>query len=224
MHLTFQVPMQYCSLQRQTITSHIHNWALFSLWLCLFILSGAISLLFSSSTLGTYWPGEFIFQCHTFLPFHTVHGFSRQEYWSGLPFLSLVGHFLSELSAMTHLSWVALHGMAHSFIELDEFIHVSKHHVVHLKSLQFYLVSHTSIKQEGNNIYHSLLFNTGIMWSCKWNPQSQICHFLRWVPWETNGSLTWWKVPGSIQSCCCCGKEKLMFDPCQTFMMYFKHV
>ena len=42
-------------------------------------------------------------------------GFSRQEYWSGLPFLSPVDHILSELSTMTHLSWVALHGMAHSF-------------------------------------------------------------------------------------------------------------
>ena len=29
-------------------------------------------------------------------------------------------HILSELSTMTRLSWVALHGMAHSFIELDE--------------------------------------------------------------------------------------------------------
>ena len=27
---------------------------------------------------------------------------------------------LSELSTMTHLSWVALQGMAHSFIELDK--------------------------------------------------------------------------------------------------------
>ena len=31
------------------------------LWLCLFILSGVISPLLSSSILGTYWPGEFIF-------------------------------------------------------------------------------------------------------------------------------------------------------------------
>ena len=29
-------------------------------------------------------------------------------------------HVLSELSTITHLSWVALHGMAHSFIELRE--------------------------------------------------------------------------------------------------------
>ena len=46
-------------------------------------------------------------------------GFSRQEYWSGLPFPSPVDHILSELSAMTCPSWVALHGMAHRFIELD---------------------------------------------------------------------------------------------------------
>ena len=29
-------------------------------------------------------------------------------------------HVLSELPTMTHLSWVALHGMAHRFIELDK--------------------------------------------------------------------------------------------------------
>ena len=39
---------------------------------------------------------------------------------SGLPFLSLVDHVLSELSTMTRPSWVALHGMAHSFIEIDK--------------------------------------------------------------------------------------------------------
>ena len=46
-------------------------------------------------------------------------GFSKQEYRSGLPFPSPVDHILSELSTMTHLSWVALHGIVHSFIELD---------------------------------------------------------------------------------------------------------
>ena len=29
-------------------------------------------------------------------------------------------HGLSEISTMTHPSWVALHGMAHCFIELDK--------------------------------------------------------------------------------------------------------
>ena len=67
--------MQYCSLRHQTtsITSHIHSWVLFLLWLHLFILSGFISPLISGSILGTYQPGEFIFQCPIFLPFHTVH-------------------------------------------------------------------------------------------------------------------------------------------------------
>ena len=40
MDLTFQVPMQYCSLQHQTLLPspvNIHNWVLFSLWLHLFI-------------------------------------------------------------------------------------------------------------------------------------------------------------------------------------------
>ena len=51
-------------------------------------------------------------------------GFSRHEYWSGLPFPSPVD-VLSELSTMTHPSWVALHGMAHSFIELDEAVMIA---------------------------------------------------------------------------------------------------
>ena len=59
-------------------------------------------------------------------------GFSRQEYWSGLPFPSPVDHVLTELSTMTRLSWVALHGMAHSFIELDKT-------VVHVISLFSFL-------------------------------------------------------------------------------------
>ena len=115
-----------------SITSPIHNGVLCLLWLHPFILSGVISPLVSSSILGTYWPGEFIFQCPIFLPFHTVHGFSRQEYWSGLPFPSPVNHILSDLSIMTHPSWVALHGTPHSFIELDKA-------VVHVISLVSFL-------------------------------------------------------------------------------------
>ena len=102
------------------ITSHIHNWALFSLWLYLFILSGVISPLISSRILGTYWCGEFIFLCPIFLPFHTVHGVLKARIlkWFAIP--SPVDHILSELSTVTHLSWVPLQGMAHSFIELDK--------------------------------------------------------------------------------------------------------
>ena len=46
-------------------------------------------------------------------------GFSRQEYWSGLPFPSPVDHILSDLSTMTRLSWVAQQAWL-GFIELDK--------------------------------------------------------------------------------------------------------
>ena len=73
-----------------SIISHIHNWVLFLLWLRLFILSEVISLLISSSMLGTCQPGEFIFQCPVFLPFHTVHGVLKARIlkWFATPFSS----------------------------------------------------------------------------------------------------------------------------------------
>ena len=70
-----------------------------------------------------YWApidlGSSSFSVLSFCLFILFTGFSRQEYWSGLPFPSSVNHILSDLSTMTHPSWVALHSMAHSFIELD---------------------------------------------------------------------------------------------------------
>ena len=72
------------------ITSHIHHWALFLLWHSLFTLSVTISLLSSSSMLGTSKPGEFIFQCTIFLPSHTVHGVLKARIlkWFAIPFSS----------------------------------------------------------------------------------------------------------------------------------------
>ena len=89
-----------------SITSHIHNWVLL-LWLHLFILSGVVSSLFSSSILGTYRPEEFIFQCPIFLPFHTVHGVLKARIlkWFAIAFSS--GPHFAELATMTHLFWVA---------------------------------------------------------------------------------------------------------------------
>ena len=120
MDLTFQVPMQYCSLQHWTsITSHIHNWVLFLLWLHPFILSGVIS----PRSPVAYWApinlGSSSFSVLPFCLFILFMGFSRQDYWSGLPFPSPVDHILSELSTVTCPFCVALHGMAHSFIESD---------------------------------------------------------------------------------------------------------
>ena len=127
MDLTFQVPMQIAlsASAFTSITSHILNWVLFSLWLHLFILSGVISSLISSSILGIYRPGKFIFQCPIFLPFHTGHGILKARILKWLPFPSPVDHILSELSTKSHPSWVALHGMTHCFMELDKaMVHV----------------------------------------------------------------------------------------------------
>ena len=57
--------------------------------------------------------------------------FLWQECWSGLPFPSPVDHILSEFSTMTCPIWVALQGMAHSFIELGKAVV----HVIRLVSL-----------------------------------------------------------------------------------------
>ena len=55
-----------------------------------YILSGVISSLISSSILGTYQPGEFLFQYPIILAFHTVHGVLKARIlkWSAIPFSS----------------------------------------------------------------------------------------------------------------------------------------
>ena len=113
--------MQYCSLQQQTLLPSTVT----STTGCCFCFDSVPSFfleLFLHWTPVAYWAPTYLgsssFSVLSFCLFILFMGFSRQEYWSGLPFLSLVDHVLSELSTMTHLSWVALHGMAHSFIEL----------------------------------------------------------------------------------------------------------
>ena len=79
----------------------------FPLWLRLFIASGAISPLFSSSIWDTYWPGVvrgFILQCHIFLPFHTLFGVLKARMLTWCAFPSPVDHVLSELFTI-HLGW-----------------------------------------------------------------------------------------------------------------------
>ena len=48
--------------------------------------------------------------------------FSWQVYWDGSPFSLPVDHVLPELSTMICPYWVALHGMAHSFIKLQKLL------------------------------------------------------------------------------------------------------
>ena len=62
---------------------------------------------------------SFSFSILSFCLFILFMGFSRQEYWSGLPFPSPVDHILLNLSTMTRLSWVAPQAWL-SFIELEK--------------------------------------------------------------------------------------------------------
>ena len=122
MDLTFQVPMYYRSLQHQTSPSS-PDTSTPGHYFCFYSASSFFLELFCSSPVA-YLGGSssgVIYYCLFIL----FMGFSKQEYWSNLPFPSPVDHVLSELSTITCQSWVALHVMAHSFIELDKaVIHV----------------------------------------------------------------------------------------------------
>ena len=123
MDLTFQVPMQYCSLQHRTllllpVTSRTGCSVCF-----FFALAPSLHSFWSyfstdfRNILGTYWPGEFMFQCPIFSLFRTVHGWGSQGKNT-----EVACHSLLQWTTwwQNSLSWVALHGMAHSFTELDK--------------------------------------------------------------------------------------------------------
>ena len=98
-------------------TRHIHNWVLFPLWLRLFITSGTISLLFSSSILVTCQCGEFIFQCHIFFPFHTVLR-TRMLKWFAFPFSS-GPHFVRALHPYPCVLGGPVHGSYFHWVRQD---------------------------------------------------------------------------------------------------------
>ena len=102
-----------------SITSHIHNWVVFLLWLHPFILFGVISPLISSNILGPYWTGEFLFQYPIILPFHTVHGVLKARIlkWFAIPFSS-GPHSVRSLHHDCP-SWVAPQAWL-TFIKLDK--------------------------------------------------------------------------------------------------------
>ena len=123
MDLTFQVPMQYFSLQHQTllplpVTSTtgycFHFGSVSSFFLELFLYSSPVA----------YWAptdlGSSSFSVLSICLFILFIWFSKQEYWSSLPFPSPVNHILSEHSTMTCPSWVVLQGTNDNFIALDK--------------------------------------------------------------------------------------------------------
>ena len=131
--LTFQVPMQYCSLQHQTLLlSPIPSTT--GCCFCFGSVSSFFLVLFHHWPPVAYWApthlGSSSFSILSFCLFILFMGFSRQEYWSRLPFPSPVDHILSNLSTMIRPSWVAPQAWL-SFIELDKAVI----HVIRLSSL-----------------------------------------------------------------------------------------
>ena len=115
MDLTFHVPMQYCSLQHRTLLpSPVTSTT--GRYFCFVYVSSFFLELFLHWFPVAYWAptdlGSSSFNVISFCLYILLMGFSRQDYWSDLPFPSPVGH--------VRPSWVTLHNMAHSFIELDK--------------------------------------------------------------------------------------------------------
>ena len=103
MDLTLQIPMQYCSLLPSPVISTA------GCCFCFGSISSFFLELFLHWSPVAYWAptdlGSSSFSVLSFYLFILFMGFSRQEYWSGLPFPSLVDHVLSELSTMTSRSY-----------------------------------------------------------------------------------------------------------------------
>ena len=122
MGLTFQVPMQYCSLKDRTLLlSPVTSTTGYSF--CFGSIPSFFLELFLHWPPVAYWAstdlGSSSFSILSFCLFILFVGFSRQEYWSGLLFPSPVDHILSDLSTMIRLSWVSPWAWL-SFIELDK--------------------------------------------------------------------------------------------------------
>jgi len=97
MDLTFHVPMQYCSLQHQTLLPSPVPFTT----ACCFCFGSIPSFfleLFLHWSPVAYWAptdlGSSSFSVLFFCLFILFMGFSRQEHWSGLPFPSPVDHYI----------------------------------------------------------------------------------------------------------------------------------
>ena len=110
MHLTFQVPMQYCSLQHWSllpwpVTSTTGRCFRFgsisSFFLELFLHLSLVAYLVPTK------PGEFIFQYHIFLLFHTVHGVFKAKIlrWFAISFSAIFCFITSNLPWFMHLTF-----------------------------------------------------------------------------------------------------------------------
>ena len=110
----------FTALDLASVISHTHKWVLFLLLLHPFIISEFISPLISSSILGTYQPGEFIFQ------YPIIFAFSYCSEGSQGKNTEMVCHSLLQWTTFCqtsplwpiHLEWP--HRAWLSFTELDK--------------------------------------------------------------------------------------------------------
>ena len=136
-------------------------------------------------------------------------GFSRQEYWSGLPFPSPVDHILSELSTMPHrLGWP--HTPWLSFIELGEAVV----HVITfascpwlwfqcLPSVGAYRLTWISLTLDVGYLFtaargkHS---RCSLPWMWGSSSRPQLCAVAAATLSTERGQI----IPSSVFFCCCC--------------------
>ena len=107
MDLTFQVPMQYFSLQCWTLLpSPVTSTA--GCCFCFGSISSLFLELFLHCSPVTYWAptdlGSSSFSVLSFCLFILFMEFSRQEYWSGLPFPFPVDHVLWNVDSSAKLT------------------------------------------------------------------------------------------------------------------------
>ena len=155
-----------------SITSPIHNWVLFLLWLHPFILSGVISPLISSSILGPYWPGEFLFQYSIVLPFNTVHGVLKARIlkWFAIPFSSgphsvILSYILAILICLGISSFLKIQSIYFIYIIIISKNKKPLYLATKGWSISFYRWF-SCLKSTIHIIYHSLSCQTNFLKSC----------------------------------------------------------
>ena len=98
LNLLTDAVLLFVALYFTSITSHVHNWVLFLLWLCLFIFSGVISPLISSSNVGHLLAWGVHLSVSYIFAFRTVHEVLKAGIlkWFAIPFCS-EPHFVRTL-------------------------------------------------------------------------------------------------------------------------------
>ena len=163
MDLTFQVLMRYCSLQHRTLLlSPVTSTT--GCCFCFGSVSSFFLELFLHWSPVAYWAptnlGSSSFSVLSFCLFILFMGFSRQEYWSGLPSPSPVDHILSELSPMEmereRQNWEWLLGSLFAILPHIHFRMTFASYGFHHSS-----ASDTAQKERDSRVYQPIIFGKG---------------------------------------------------------------